>query len=50
MREQTEQKLSPIAELLLRQQQTMRQLLGNPEDRLRPLKEYAQSAASTRGA
>ncbi|MDA0256685.1 MAG: hypothetical protein O3C25_02945 [Chloroflexi bacterium] len=50
MREQTEQELSPIAELLLRQQQTMRQLLGNLEERLRPLKEYAASEESNLGA
>ena len=50
MREQTEQELSPVAELLLRQQQTMRQLLGNLEERLRPLKEYAQSEERNLGA
>ncbi len=50
MREQTEHELSPVAELLLRQQQTMRQLLGNLEERLRPLKEYAASEERNLGA
>ncbi len=50
MREQTESELSPIAELLLRQQQTMRQLLGNLEERLRPLNEYAASEEQNLGA
>jgi beta-lactamase class A len=50
MRVQTENELAPISELLLRQQKTMRQLLGNLEKRLQPLNEYAASEEQNLGA
>lgn len=41
MREQFEQEMEPLHDLLVRQNEAMRQLLQNLEERLRPLNEYA---------
>jgi beta-lactamase class A len=41
MREQFEQEMEPLHDLLVRQNEAMRRLLGNLEERLRPLNEYA---------
>ena len=41
MRRQVEAETTPLAELLVRQQQTMREMLVNLDERLRPLNEYA---------
>jgi hypothetical protein len=50
MRERTEQELSPIGELLLRQHQTMLRLLANLDEQLGPLQEYATNEEENLGA
>ncbi|MSQ42370.1 MAG: hypothetical protein EXR65_04970 [Dehalococcoidia bacterium] len=41
MRQQFEAEMEPLHELLVHQSATMQRMLGNLEERLRPLNEYA---------
>lgn len=43
MRLQVDQEVAPLTELLVRQQQAMRSMLEQLDERLRPLNEYADS-------